>query len=64
MFGLLILLVSNAIGQVKVSGVVVDEQGMPIPFVNVVFVGTTIGTTTNDQGEFQLKKMEGKQMFP
>lgn len=60
LFGLLILLVSNAIGQVKVSGVVVDEQGMPIPFVNVVFVGTTIGTTTNDQGEFQLKKNGGK----
>ncbi len=38
-----------------ISGKVIDaETGDPIPFANVVFVGTTIGATTDFVGAFQI----------
>ncbi len=36
------------------KGKVVDQKGEPLPFVNVFFEGTSIGTTTNNAGEFSL----------
>ena len=41
-------------GQFNIRGVVVDENEEPIPFANVIFSGTKIGTLTNFDGEFQL----------
>ena len=48
--------------QVKVSGVVLDEQNQPLPFVNVYLKKTTIGTVTDEQGRFKLtsSKKRGK----
>jgi hypothetical protein len=43
-----------ATSQTRVSGVVIDETGDPIPFVNVYFKNSSEGTITNDQGKFQL----------
>jgi hypothetical protein len=37
-----------------ISGIVKDAEGIPIPYVNVLFSGTVIGTITNDAGEFVL----------
>lgn len=37
-----------------ISGKVTDEQNRPIPFVNVGFVGTSIGTVSTISGEFTL----------
>ncbi|MBL4623775.1 MAG: TonB-dependent receptor [Flavobacteriales bacterium] len=37
-----------------VSGHIVEKEGEPIFGVNVYWLGTTIGTTTNDQGKFIL----------
>lgn len=42
-------------GQTKVSGKVKDELGEPLPFVNVYFKGSNVGTTTNDEGTFYLQ---------
>lgn len=43
-----------------VTGKVTDaNSGDPIPFVNVVFKGTTIGTTTDFEGKFTLKTHAG-----
>jgi TonB-dependent starch-binding outer membrane protein SusC len=45
---------SAAFGQ-TVSGVVVDaETGEPLPAANIMYAGTTIGTTTNFDGEYSL----------
>ncbi len=41
--------------QTKVGGKVTDEQGEPIPFVNVVFANSSEGTITNDDGTFYLQ---------
>lgn len=52
----LILVYSIAIfGQVKIGGKVVDEQNETIPFANVVFVGSTVGTVSDENGKFYLE---------
>ena len=43
----------------KVMGKVVDaETGEPLPLVSIVFVGTTIGTTTDFEGNYSLETRE------
>ena len=41
--------------QVKVSGIVVDDKGKPIPFSNIVFQGSTQGTISDENGNFYLQ---------
>ncbi len=38
----------------KVTGVVTDREGTPLPGVNIVEAGTTNGTITNINGEFEI----------
>ncbi len=41
--------------QTTVTGTIVDAAtNQPLPFANVVFVGTAIGTTTNERGAYTL----------
>ena len=40
--------------EIEVSGQVLDESGMPIPGASVYQKGTTVGTTTNFDGEYSL----------
>ncbi|AWG23310.1 SusC/RagA family TonB-linked outer membrane protein [Flavobacterium faecale] len=47
--------VSNpSLKQITIKGTVKDEDGMPIPGVNVNVKGTTIGTTTDIDGNYTL----------
>jgi TonB-linked SusC/RagA family outer membrane protein len=39
----------------RVSGIVTDEQGVPIPGVSVFIKGTTIGTSSDMDGRYQLE---------
>ncbi len=41
--------------QVKVSGVVVDQDNETIPFANVIFAGSVIGTVSDEDGKFYLE---------
>jgi len=43
------------VSQTKVSGVIYDEQDNPVPFANVVYVGSNEGTITNENGRFYLE---------
>ncbi|MEH6407024.1 MAG: carboxypeptidase-like regulatory domain-containing protein, partial [Leeuwenhoekiella sp.] len=45
----------SGFGQTKVSGLVYDDLGNPIPFANVVFPASTQGTITNEDGRFYLE---------
>lgn len=38
----------------EIQGTVTEEDGTPLPGVNIVVQGTTIGTTTNADGQFEL----------
>ncbi|WP_026808508.1 DUF5686 family protein [Arenibacter latericius] len=44
-----------AFSQTKVGGVVVDEEGEPVAFANVLFRNSTEGTITNDDGRFYME---------
>ena len=39
---------------IKLSGVIKDEKGNPIPDVSVIELTHKKGTTSNDKGEYQL----------
>jgi len=41
--------------QTKVSGKVIDEQGQPIPFANIVLGNSSEGTITDENGKFYLE---------
>ena len=59
---ILVVLTSLAFGQeTKISGIVFDgEFNEPLPFVNVLIDGTTIGTTTDFDGNYNLELLPGK----
>ncbi|ALJ05446.1 hypothetical protein APS56_10085 [Pseudalgibacter alginicilyticus] len=45
--------------QTKVSGVVTDSQNIPIPGVNVVIKGTSTGTVTGFDGNYEINANQG-----
>lgn len=49
---LCLLLPIALFAQTKIEGIVLDDFGNPIPFANVIFVNSTEGTITNDDGRF------------
>jgi hypothetical protein len=46
---------SSFLAQTKVSGIVLDETNLPIPYANVVFKGSTTGTVSNEDGRFYIE---------
>lgn len=54
----LILLPFIAQAEFLVKGKITDQQNQPIPFVNIGFVGTSIGTISTVDGEFLLHLSE------
>ncbi|UII81546.1 SusC/RagA family TonB-linked outer membrane protein [Flagellimonas sp. CMM7] len=40
--------------QQTISGKVTDVNNVPVPFVNIILVGTATGTTTNQQGNYSI----------
>ena len=53
---LMLIAVSAIFGQTEttVSGAVYDETGIPLPGANVIIEGTSTGTTTDFDGNFNL----------
>jgi hypothetical protein len=51
----LLIVCTKTIAQVKISGLVVDTQNEAIPFANIVFVGSTIGVVSDENGKFYLE---------
>lgn len=47
----------------KLSGIVVDEKGEPVIGANVTIKGTTIGTITDLDGQFNLENVTGKNIL-
>lgn len=52
---LFLLIFSVAFAQVKISGTVKDEKNETIPFANILFVGSNIGTVSDENGKFYLE---------
>ncbi|MGL4632706.1 MAG: SusC/RagA family TonB-linked outer membrane protein [Leadbetterella sp.] len=55
---IMICFYGKSIGQV-ISGVVSDETGTPLPGVSVTIKGTTKGTSTNEDGVFNIDVLKG-----
>ncbi|AXT57963.1 carboxypeptidase-like regulatory domain-containing protein [Aquimarina sp. MMG015] len=55
--GLLFFAFSNSFvfAQTKVSGYVYDSNKQSVPFANIVFVNSTIGTITDENGKFYME---------
>jgi len=51
---LLLFCFGLTVAQTTISGTVVDDSNQPIPSANVVIVGTSIGTVTDFDGNFNL----------
>lgn len=43
--------------EITISGTITDENGLPLPFVNVIEEGTSNGTQTDFDGKYQFKAM-------
>ncbi|MDF1517035.1 MAG: TonB-dependent receptor plug domain-containing protein, partial [Lutibacter sp.] len=52
---LLVFIPAGALAQITISGKIVNAKGEGIPFATVVEEGTSNGTTTDDNGNFQFK---------
>ncbi|WP_027137892.1 TonB-dependent receptor [Gaetbulibacter saemankumensis] len=51
---LFLVFISLSYSQTKLSGIVTDNNGQPIPGANILVVGTTTGTVTDFDGKFVL----------
>ncbi|WNH09095.1 SusC/RagA family TonB-linked outer membrane protein [Thalassobellus suaedae] len=59
MIALIIGFSSTSWAQIDVSGVVTDNQNIPIPGVNVVIKGTSTGSATDFDGKYEIKANVG-----
>ncbi len=48
----------SAMAQTKVSGTILDDEGEPVAFANVVFKNSTTGTISNENGRFYIESEE------
>ena len=58
-----VLSIGPAFAQFKVSGVVTDENGAPIPFASIVVKGTTIGVAADADGKFAINAPSSKSVL-
>jgi hypothetical protein len=50
------LLFSNSFfGQTKVSGVVIDNTKLPVPYANIVFKGSNVAVNSDENGRFYME---------
>lgn len=59
---LLVLSIQFASAQIKVTGNVTDNNGIPLIGVNVVIIGTDQGTITNVKGNYSLNAAADAQL--
>ena len=55
LFFAVFLISLSAWSQTRISGVLVDEKGLSVPYANVSFLNSSEGTTTTAEGKFYLK---------
>ena len=50
--------VANAFSQTKVSGIVIDNTNLPVPYASITFKGSKIGAVSNEDGRFYIESPE------
>lgn len=56
---MMLLCFTTVMAQRTISGTITDDSGEALPFANVFVEGTTVGTTTDIDGNYTLKVPEG-----
>jgi TonB-linked SusC/RagA family outer membrane protein len=56
---LIVIALRELLQQQKITGIVTDKKGAPIPGVNIVVTGTNQGTTTDIEGKYSIEVPEG-----
>jgi len=51
---------NNLVFAAKISGKILDEDGLPLAFASVLVKGTSLGTSANAEGVYTLNLAEGK----
>jgi len=49
------LLITNVVSYAQIQGTISDENGEPLPYVNIYVKNTSMGTTSNFDGAYNLK---------
>ena len=57
-FTILAFLLFSISNFAQIKGTITDEKGNPLPFVSIFEEGTYRGTTSNEQGQYQLQVKE------
>ena len=60
---LILLLLISVTVMAQVKGIVVDESGKPIPYVNIWVENENIGTTSEENGEFSIADAANKNLI-
>ena len=55
-----LLVLQTSLAQETISGVVSDNDGLPLPGATVLIQGTTTGVTTDFDGNFSINASEGQ----
>lgn len=55
----LLFVIPGSMIAAKISGLVTDEKNEPLPFASIIIQGTTIGTTANIEGKYNLELSPG-----
>ncbi|SMO59708.1 DUF5686 and carboxypeptidase regulatory-like domain-containing protein [Solitalea koreensis] len=56
---LFLFIIASKLSAADISGKIIDPQGKPIPFANVFIKGTSIGTTSNLDGNYSITLSPG-----
>ncbi len=58
---LYVFFTSTCLGQTLIKGIIIDKTtGQPIPFVSIGIIGKSIGTLTDENGNFEVKLYENQ----
>ena len=51
----LLFCASTLLSQTSIKGLIKDNTGAPLPYCSIGYLGKTVGTLSDENGEFELK---------
>ena len=51
---MVVFVFGNLYSQSSISGIISDENGSPLPYADIIVIGTNYGSSANDNGEYSI----------
>ena len=51
---MVVFVFGNLYSQSSISGIISDENGAPLPYADIIVIGTNYGSSSNDDGEYSI----------